>query len=36
MDADNFGKYQKFIEDVCVKSQTCIDEINNFVERLKK
>lgn len=34
MDAKDFGKYQKFIEDACVKDQTCIDEVNSFLNKL--
>lgn len=35
MDASAFGKYQTFIEDTCQKDQTCVDEINQFVNNLK-
>lgn len=35
MDANDFGKYQAFIEDTCARSQSCIDEVTKFVDNLR-
>lgn len=35
MDAKNYGKYQKFISDVCAQSQNCVDEVQKFVGKLQ-
>lgn len=36
MDARDFGKYQKFIEDACAHDKNCVDEVFNFVKGLKQ
>lgn len=36
MDAKDMGKYQQFIEASCARSQACVDEITNFVNKLNK
>lgn len=35
MDAANYGKYQKFVSDVCANDQNCVDEADAFVAKVK-